>query len=116
MEKAINQFKEVSVKQTSIPGGGGYGELKDENYFTVYESNIQAKPQILQAVDQTHSFFFYPVRWTPEEAIYDKYKPETFFDKTLDKVSHLIFYLAILFSLASIPFTAFLAFKKEKGI
>jgi len=113
-ENLVRIFNNISFKKTDIIGGGGYDEVAGAPYFRVYETRIQAKPQVLDAADKTHHFFFYPVRWTPKEAIYDAYIPKGFFDKKLDVTSHLVLYLAIFIALASIPYIIYLIFENLK--
>jgi len=113
MEDLVNQFREA--KKIDIAGGGGYDEIPGEIYFRVYEATIDAKPGILQEVDKTHQFFFYPVRWTPKEVIYDTYTPKTFFDKSIDSFSRMALYLAVIIALLSIPYTLYLILKSLKN-
>ena len=114
MENLVSQFDKISDKKTDIVGGGGYDEIPNEIYFRIYEATIQSKLQILQEVDKTHHFFFYPVRWTPREAIYDAYTPKGLFNKTLNILAHLVLYLSVLIAISALPYTLYLIYKNLK--
>ena len=99
MEQLIAKFNQpVKV----IYSGGGDGNPLTP-YFKVYQTTISQKPQVLSLVDQTHMFFFYPVRWALKDQICDSYTPKGILDNSIDLTAHLILYLAILISLLT-PF------------
>ncbi len=97
MENLISQLNEP-IK--TIYGGGGDRE-PTEPYFNIYLIKIALKPEILDLVDKTHFFFFYPVRWELKDEIYDSYTPKGFIDNSIDLLAHLILYLSILLALLS---------------
>lgn len=115
MEQLILKFGEP-IKTVYSGGGDGDPSLP---YFKVYQATISQKPQILNLVDQTHMFFFYPVRWAIKDRIYDSYTPKGIIDNSVDIAAHLILYLAILIALLSPLFLLYLiyeTFKKDKQI
>ncbi len=112
MEKLILQFGEP-IK--TIFSGGGDGNPSNL-YFKIYQTTISQKPQILNLVDQTHMFFFYPVRWALKNQIYDSYAPKGVIDNSIDILAHLMLYLAILIALLSpifIVYKLYETFKKS---
>ncbi|MEK6951729.1 MAG: glycosyltransferase family 39 protein [Nanoarchaeota archaeon] len=115
MEKLILQFANpIKV----IYSGGGDGDSTIP-YFKIYQATLSQKPQILNLVDQTHMFFFYPVRWALKDQIYDSYTPRGVIDNSIDLTAHLIMYLAILLSLLSpvfLVYKAYETFKKDNKI
>ncbi|MBI2005180.1 MAG: hypothetical protein HYS80_00250 [Candidatus Aenigmarchaeota archaeon] len=113
-ENLVKIFSDASFARIDITGGGGYDESQGEVYFRVYETNIQAKPQVLELVDKTHTFFFYPVRYEPIGSAYDAYTPKTFLDKTLNTSARIILFVSVLIALISIPYTLYLIFKNFK--
>ncbi|MBU3913369.1 MAG: glycosyltransferase family 39 protein [Nanoarchaeota archaeon] len=103
-EDIISFFENISTKQ-DITGGGGRGyEIKNAPYFTVYDTHLALNPAVLSQVDQTHEFFFYPVRryLSPARA-FDYYEVNSGFDSLLNLTAHASLYFSILFAIASVP-------------
>src|SRR3989344_1141281 len=110
MEKLILQFgNHIKV----IYSGGGDGDSAIP-YFKIYQAIVSQKPQILNFVDQTHMFFFYPVRWALKDQIYDSYTPKGIIDNSIDLTAHLILYLTILVALLSPIFLIYKTYETFK--
>ena len=105
VEEMISFFENISAKQEIIGGGGRGGyEIKNAPYFRVYDTHLALNPAILSQVDQTHEFFFYPVRryLSPTRA-YDYYTVNSGFDSLLNLTAHALLYFAVLFAISSVP-------------
>lgn len=105
-EQLVQLFSNQANLEKTIYGGGGYDEETGEPYFKVYSIQMQFKPQILQSVDSTHEWFYYPVNYLPKEKIWDNYNVYGVFDNLLYKLMALIIFLSILLAIlfSSIPF------------
>jgi len=111
MESFSTHFKEKARKIREFGPGGGDKPEGVYPYFEVYESRILAKPEILNIVDQTHIWFYYPVRWNLKERIYDSYTPISFFDKSFDFIATLVLYLSVFIALISPLILVYLTYK-----
>ena len=111
MESLIPSFSENAINVHNFGPGGGDQPSNVETYFRVYEGNMIAKPEILDLADQTHIWFFYPVRWKLKDRIYDSYTTEGFIDKTLDFIAHLVLYISVILAFLSIIYTIYLVSK-----
>lgn len=106
MEGMTALFKNLSSNSQEIMGGGvdmvKRGEIKGEPYFRVYYAHIELYPAIAQLVDQTHEFFFYPVRrnLNPEKA-YDYYDVNGFFNNSINALAYLVLYSLLAIALVS---------------
>lgn len=113
MEYLVSLFSNMSKQITTINGGGGYSEFTNNPTFRAYETVLMLKPSIVQAVDQTHVVFYYPVRWKLKDQIYDSLHPQSIFDKALYNISYLILWLEIIASFALIVWVLIIAYKKS---
>jgi hypothetical protein len=119
--KPINDSTEVIVRffsnytrpEKTIYGGGGYVEGKNETIFNVYSVTMYIKPQLIDVVDSTHDWFYYPLRYEPKEKIFDNYNAKGF-NKFLDLTAHLVLYIEVMISLLSIILLIYLLLKEEK--
>ena len=82
-----------------------------DDYFRIYNTNLNLKESSLQLADSTHNWFYYPLRYEGES--FDDYKTEGFFDTALDKIAHFILYLEILIVLLTPLLLIYLLFEKE---
>ncbi len=89
------------LQQALLPQLESVGELKTEHHFLMYKGTYALPPALLEAVDQTHVFWFYPVGWKyPEQAV-DTVHPEGF-GKLISSLGFLILYGEILLALGSL--------------
>ena len=72
-EQMVMAFSQQSSLEKTILGGGGYDEETGKPYFRIYSTTLAFKPQILQLVDSTHDWFYYPLHYKPKEKIFDNY-------------------------------------------
>ncbi len=116
VDAALNQSMEQTIEfiRNSSREVGVVTNNKNDPYFRVYQTKLNLRPITLALVDQTHVWFYYPVRYKYEEQIFDKYETHGFFDTALDGFAHLILYLTILIALSSILISIFIVYKDYK--
>jgi len=103
VEEMISFFENISTKQEIIGGGGRGYEIKNAPYFAIYDTYLALNPAILSQVDQTHEFFFYPVRrYLSPTSAFDYYTVDSGFDSLLNFLAHASLYLSVLFATASV--------------
>ena len=94
-ENIVTKFKEISNLRDTIYDG-------NKPYINVYETEFPLIPGIIEAVQSTHNFFFYPVNYKPKEEIILKYEAKNPFHKIMDIIAHIILYMEILISILSV--------------
>ena len=104
-EDIITSFKKVSTLKYTIYGSS-------EPYINVYETEFPLIPGMMEAVQSTHNFFFYPVGYKPKEDIILRYEANNLFHRIIDKIAHIILYMEILISILSI-ILLFVILKKD---
>ncbi|MEK6856248.1 MAG: hypothetical protein AABX66_03770, partial [Nanoarchaeota archaeon] len=100
MTVLFSYVKENAEKSKVIFGGGGYGEPTGQQYFTVYKMPIAVSPEIYSAIQSTHVWFYYPVRWQASDW-YDKYTPNTTFQSFLNLIGKIMLWLAVIIAILS---------------
>ena len=105
MEDTVSFFKNNSKYLGTIKSNN------KEDYFNIYNTNLNLKQNSLQLADSTHSWFYYPVRYKGES--FDDYNVSGFFNNFLDKIAHYILYLEILITLMTPFYIVYLLFKEE---
>lgn len=113
-EQTLSFFKNISISEKTIYGGGGYDEVKGEPYFKIYETQLNVKPQVFDLVDSTHMWFYYPVRYQMLDKLYDSYTPKGIVDKSLDVLGHYMLWLAVFLAIISPLYLAYLFREEEK--
>ena len=113
MELFSAQIKDSAKKVAEFNAGGGDRPIT-KPYFEVYGTTSSLKPEVLEIVDQTHIWFYYPVRWQLKERIYDSYTPKGFIDKSIDAFAKLILYLALTIALLTPLFLIHRIYKEYK--
>ena len=102
VEQMVDFFKNNSQKILTIPAGGDdQEENTSKNYFNIYQTTLNLKPQIYTLIDSTHEWFFYPVMWEGER--YDSYELDTFGKNFLHNFGYLVLWIYIIISLLT-PF------------
>lgn len=103
LERIKNFVREL--QQVLIPKLEKIGELQTEHRFSLYQGFFALPPAVLEAVDQTHVFWFYPVGWKyPEQAV-DTVHPEGW-GKLISGAGLLILYGEVFLALGSLFFVA----------
>lgn len=97
------------VSKTLIPNMKKIAALKTEHTFNVYQGTIPIPSTVLDAVDQTHIFWFYPIGWKGNNFI-DDYHAQGL-NKIIEILGFIILYLELLIALLTIPFTISLIIK-----
>lgn len=97
-EKIVSNFKKVSTLKKTIYSN-------KEPYLNIYETELPLLPNMIEAIQSTHSFFFYPVNYKPKESIILRYESKNFFHKLLDFIAHIILYIEVLIATISIGLT-----------
>jgi len=102
VEQMLDIFKNMSQKISTIPSGGeDNAEKISDQYFNIYKTTLNLKPQIYQLIDNTHEWFFYPVMW--KEDRYDSYDLDTFWKSFANNFAYIILWLYVFVTLL-VPF------------
>lgn len=113
VEQMFNYLRNNSIKEKTFYGGGGYDDETGKPILSVYQTTINLKPQVINLIDSTHDWFYYPVNYKPKEKIFDQYDVNGIFDNLLYKLVWLIIIISII--LASIaPCLAVYELYKQK--
>ena len=94
-ERMISNFKTISTLKEIIYSN-------KEPYLIIYETQLPLIPGMMEAVQSTHDFFFYPINYEPKEEIILRYEAKNPFHKLLDIIAHIILYIEVLIALFSI--------------
>ncbi len=95
VEQMIDFFKNNSQKISTIHSGGmDNSEDISDNYFNIYKTTLNLKPQIYSLIDDTHEWFYYPVMWEGER--YDSYELDTFGKNFLHNFGYLVLWIYII--------------------
>jgi hypothetical protein len=95
MEDLFDQISSQVNAKKVIFGGGGYDGEINQPYFKVYETTLNLNPNLLYAVDSTHEWFYYPMRYRPKEKIFDIYSLNNGFDKLLFNIAKIIIFISM---------------------
>ncbi len=119
VEDIVEAFKNASAPPIVFTGGGSiYGirdsEITGNPHFRVYEVILPLKNGVLQAVDVTHSHFFYhiPRDENPEQA-FDYYKVQGGIDSLVNLFAYCFLYLFILLAVVSLGVPFWLLFRQK---
>lgn len=119
VEQIVEAFKSASQKTTVISGGGSISgvrgaEITGEPFFRTYEVIVRLKPAMLNAVDSTHSHFFYhiPRNENPEQA-FDYYSVNGGPDTLLNVISYAALYVILGLATLSIGLPFYLLFRRN---
>ena len=104
-ENIVTNFKKISNLKGTIYDG-------NEPYINVYETEFPLIPGMIESIQSTHNFFFYPVNYKPKENIILKYEAKNPIHKGMDIIAHFILYIEILISILSI-ILLFIILKKD---
>jgi len=106
-EKIVSGFKEISTLKETMYSKG-------EPYINIYETEFPYVSGMIEAVQSTHNFFFYPVNYKPKENINLRYEANGIINKLLDIIAHIILYIELLIAILSIILTIKLLFDEYK--
>lgn len=101
-ESLFSLVKEKATFVNEITGGGSPLIVSGTPYFRIYEAQIDLKPGMLSAIDNTHSFFYYPANYKPLELVFDTYKVEGTFNTLLYTLAKVLIWASIIISFASL--------------
>lgn len=99
MEEMASFFKSNSQAMRVFNGGGGQGEDLGP-YMIIYKTSILIHPEIYSIIQDTHEWFYYPVRWAKNDW-YDKYTPEGPFQELFNNLGRFVLWLAVVLALLS---------------
>jgi len=106
-ENIISEFKRISSLKETI-------KFRGDPYLNIYETDLPFIPGTIEAAQNTHNLFFYPVNYNPREAILLKYDATNPLHKFLDRIAHIILYIQLLIALLSIIGIILLLIKNQK--
>lgn len=112
MEILVETFNKAAYEKATIYGGGGSNEMKNEEHFKIYKTDLMLNTGIFNYIKQTHTHYLYPVNWKGE--IYDKYNVYNSVEDLLNDFGFLIFYITIGLEVLS-PLIIFWFFYREKS-
>ncbi len=120
-EELVTLFAGLSKDKVTLLGGGSVrpvkgNEIKGQPMFRIYSTSLALKPGIVRIADQTHNFFFYPVRrnLNPRES-FDYYETRGSFEIILSSVSYIILYLLLVAALLSPLFLIYILYKTRNN-
>lgn len=87
-------------------------EIRTTHNFDIHLGTIPITPGIYEAIDKTHSFWFYPVGWKYPETATDYYQVSGS-DKIINGFGWVMLWIDIVLALLSIPFIFWQVFKKR---
>ena len=117
-EQLVALFKNISRNPIDITGGGSARGIKGNEVigaplFRIYSADLSLKAGTVQLADQTHSFFFYPVRRNLNpKAAFDYYEVKGPFETVLNWMSYLSLFTLLAAALISPLFLAYLVHKE----
>ncbi len=100
-EEITRQFKEITTKVADINAG---------HQFAVHSTFIEVPMQIYEIIDQSKTFWGYPIGWNHPERAIDHYEVDGF-DKLVNSLGLSVLYINLLIALLSIPFVVYLVIK-----
>ena len=115
-EQLVALFKNISRNPIDIIGGGTARGIKGNEVigaplFRIYSADLSLKAGTVQLADQTHSFFFYPVRRNLNpKAAFDYYEVRNPFEVVLNWISHLSLFALLAAALVSPLFLAYILY------
>lgn len=119
VEAIVDAFRNVSQSPIVITGGGSISGIRDpevrgQPYFRVYEAVLPLKNGVLQAVDATHSHFFYhiPRDENPEQA-FDYYKVRGGVDSLINLFAYGFLYCFLIIAVVSLGVPFWLVLKQK---
>ncbi|MEK6928699.1 MAG: glycosyltransferase family 39 protein [Nanoarchaeota archaeon] len=114
IEKQVEFFKNNANEEVTFNGGGSPTYYPPSPYFRVYSTMINLKPQIIQNIDSTHNFFYYPANYAPKEAIPDKYDVNGPINNLLYMTAKIIIWISLFAAFGSIIVLLYLFAKEFK--
>lgn len=98
VEQMLEVFKNVSQKIKTIPSGGGDNlEEISGQYFNIYKTTLNLKPQTYTLIDNTHDWFFYPVEWKGNH--YDDYELDTFWKNLAHNFAYIVLWIYVILAI-----------------
>lgn len=99
-------IKQVKTIPAKVSGVNYYnplisGEVDRSLYFRIYKTNLDADINILKQIKDQHNYFLYPTGYVNrQDALFQNfiYTPEGFFEKTINKLAWMVFYINIILS------------------
>ncbi len=108
----ITSFFKANAQEIKVLNGGGSPVISKEPYFRVYSTNINLKPRLIERIDSTHNFFYYPERYEPKEEIFDNYNFSGAINKGLFMLAKLIIWAGFVIALLAIPMMFYLLWRE----
>lgn len=81
--------------------------------INIYKVNAALNENILRIASSPKNWFLYDIGYEPKEKQFDYYQTYGFFNKSLDKMAHLIVWLAIILTFLSIGCLFYILIKNE---
>jgi hypothetical protein len=95
-EQLVGVFSNSLKLEKSITPGKSYSEETGDYYFKVYSGVINLKPGLIEAIDSTHIWFYYPMNYEPKEQIYEQYSADGPLENFLYLLAWTIFLASII--------------------
>lgn len=108
MEELTAYFKNNSELIKQINSKNGFS-------FNIYETEFNLKPGTLRMADTTHIFWANPLGYDTSIApVFDNYDIKNLQGNLINKISHLILYLGVIFSFISVIFIIYYLIKQNE--
>ena len=111
MEDLVSLFKNSTQKIATITGGGNINIDPTKPYFNIYKTQIAFSPELINTIDSTHSFFYYPAYYKPKDQIIDNYDVNGLINNLLYLMAKCIIWLSLIFCLLCIVLPFYLLYK-----
>src|SRR3989344_2939924 len=78
----------------------------------IHKGTITVPESVISIIDQTHTFWFYPVGWKNTENVIDNYTPRGI-DKIINAFGFFILYIDLLLAVLALPFVIWLVIQTK---
>ena len=120
MEQMVSFFENTTKKEKDFFTARGkeyYYPIiseKDNLYYRLYHGTMIIDPDVLRQLKKLNVWFLYPIGYDKSIApIFDEYTIHTSFGKLLDKIAHIIVYIAIFLAFAAVFGAIYLIFDQR---
>ncbi len=114
VEQMLDSLKLNMQLEKTIYGRREGTRDSSELYFNIYSATTSLKPGILDIIDSTHSFFYYPERYAPKSQVLDNYNVKGIMSNLLFFISKLIIWASLAIALIGIIYPFKMLEKKVK--
>ena len=118
MESLVTSFQSGILVKTIYEPAEEYSyyplssENKKKEIIRIYHGRINIREYILEAASKPKNWLLYEVGYGNKQGAFDYYKTDSFSDRVLNKLAHLIVSIGLILSLIYPFYVIYLIFKK----